>query len=88
MRRSRKGAQSWCGRMLPAWRPGLPTAGFGEDEGMLITAGRLHASRAAVCLLPVFGSARMTCGTQPTCHRVRTLEHVDGDFARDAWGCE
>jgi hypothetical protein len=35
-----------------------------------------------------FGSARMTCGTQPPCQRVRTLEHVGGDFARDAWGCE
>jgi hypothetical protein len=28
----------------------LPT-GFGEDGGMLITAGRLHASRAAIWLL-------------------------------------
>jgi hypothetical protein len=35
-----------------------------------------------------FGSARMTCGTQPPCHRGRILEHVGGDFARDAWGCE
>jgi hypothetical protein len=35
-----------------------------------------------------FGSARMTCGTQPPHRRVRTLEHVGGDFARDAWGCE
>jgi hypothetical protein len=33
-----------------------------------------------------FGSARMTCGTQPPCRRVRTLEHVGGDSARDAWG--
>jgi hypothetical protein len=55
MRRSRKGAQPWCGCMLPAWRSALSTAGFGEDEGMLITAGRLHASRAAVCLLRVSG---------------------------------
>jgi hypothetical protein len=30
----------------------------------------------------------MTCGTQPPCRRGRTLEHVGGDFARDAWGCE
>jgi hypothetical protein len=22
------------------------------------------------------------------CRRVATLEHVGGDFARDAWGCE
>jgi hypothetical protein len=35
-----------------------------------------------------FGSARMTCGTQPPCRRVGTLEHVGGDFARDAWRCE
>jgi hypothetical protein len=25
---------------------------------------------------------------QPPCRRVRTLERVGGDFARDAWGCE
>jgi hypothetical protein len=55
---------------------------------MLITAGRLHASHAAVCLLHVSGQLRMTCGTQPPCRRVGTLEHVGGDFARDAWGCE
>jgi hypothetical protein len=35
-----------------------------------------------------FGSARMTCGTQPPCRGVVTLEHVGGDFARDGWGCE
>jgi hypothetical protein len=33
-----------------------------------------------------FGSARMTCGTQPSCRRVGTLERVDGDFACNAWG--
>jgi hypothetical protein len=32
-----------------------------------------------------FGSACMTCGTQPLCRRGRTLEHVSEDFARDAW---
>jgi hypothetical protein len=31
--------------MLPAWRHALSSAGFGEDEGTLITAGRLHAER-------------------------------------------
>jgi hypothetical protein len=41
--------------MLLAWRSALSTAGFGEDEGMLITAVRLHASRAAACLLRVSG---------------------------------
>jgi hypothetical protein len=35
-----------------------------------------------------FGSARMTCGTQPPCRRGRTLEYVSGDFARDAKGCK
>jgi hypothetical protein len=38
-----------------ARRPALSTAGFGEDEGMLITVGQLRASRAAVCLLRVSG---------------------------------
>jgi hypothetical protein len=33
-----------------------------------------------------FGSARMPCGAQPPRRRVRTLERVGGDFARDAWG--
>jgi hypothetical protein len=28
----------------------------------------------------------MTCGTQPPRRRVRTLERVSGDFARDPWG--
>jgi hypothetical protein len=41
--------------MLLARRSALSTVGSGEDEGMLITAGRLHASRAAVCLLRVSG---------------------------------
>jgi hypothetical protein len=35
-----------------------------------------------------FGSARMMCGTQPSCRRGRTLEYVSGDFARDAKGCK
>jgi hypothetical protein len=51
MRRNQKGAQSRCGCMLPAWRSALSTAGFGDDEGMLITAGRLHASCAVIWLL-------------------------------------
>jgi hypothetical protein len=41
--------------MLLARRSALSTAGFGEDEGMLITLGRLRASRAVVCLLRVLG---------------------------------
>ena len=39
--------------MLPAWRFALPSAGSGEDEGTLITAGRFYALRAAFGLLRV-----------------------------------
>jgi hypothetical protein len=39
LQRSRKGARPWCGCTLLAWRSALSTAGFGEDEGVLITAG-------------------------------------------------
>jgi hypothetical protein len=35
-----------------------------------------------------FGSARMTCGSQPPGRGGRTLEVVSGDFARDAKGCK
>jgi hypothetical protein len=52
IRRSRKGAQPWCGCTPPAWRSALSPVGFGEDGGTLITAGRLPALRAAVWLLP------------------------------------
>jgi hypothetical protein len=72
--------------MLPAWRLALSSAGSGEDDETLITVGRFHALRAAVCLLRVSGQLLMTCGTQPPCRGVGTLEHVGGDFARDAWG--
>jgi hypothetical protein len=30
----------------------------------------------------------MTCGTRPPCRGVGTLEHVGGNFARDAWGAQ
>jgi hypothetical protein len=33
-----------------------------------------------------FGLACMTCGAWPPCHKVGTLVHVGGDFARDASG--
>jgi hypothetical protein len=33
-----------------------------------------------------FGSVYMTCGAWPPCHKVGTLVHVRGDFARDASG--
>jgi hypothetical protein len=51
--------------MLPAWRPALPTVGFGDDEGMLITAGWLHASHAAVRLLRVSGQLAWRVGPSP-----------------------
>jgi hypothetical protein len=34
--------------MPPAWRSALSPAGLGEDGGVLVTAGRLHAPRAVV----------------------------------------
>jgi hypothetical protein len=48
---SRRGAPTWRGGMPPAWLPALSPAGLGKSGGMLVTAGRLHASRAAVWLL-------------------------------------
>jgi hypothetical protein len=56
MRRSRRGAPPRCGCTPPAWRSALSSAGFGEDGGVLITAGRLHAPRVAVWLLPFWVS--------------------------------
>jgi hypothetical protein len=41
-----KGAQPWL------HAPALSTTSFGEDGGMLITAGRLHSSCVAIWLLP------------------------------------
>jgi hypothetical protein len=51
--------------VLPAWRSALSTAGFGEDEGILITAGRLHASCAVVCLLCVSSQLAWHVGPSP-----------------------
>jgi hypothetical protein len=73
--------------MLLAWQPALSTASFGEDGEMLITVGRLHASCAAIWLLPFRVSSHDMWDLAPR-RRVRTLERVGGDFARDAWGCE
>jgi hypothetical protein len=42
--------------MPPAWRSALATVGFGEGGGVLVTAGRLHAPRAAVWLLLFWAS--------------------------------
>jgi hypothetical protein len=49
---SRSGAPTWRGCMPPAWLSALSPAGLGESGGMLVTAGQLHAPRAAVWLLP------------------------------------
>jgi hypothetical protein len=51
--------------MPPALWSALSTAGFGEDGGVLITAGRLHAPRAAVCLLRVSGQPTRRVGPSP-----------------------
>jgi hypothetical protein len=73
-----KGAQPRCSCMLPAWRSTFSTAGFGEDGRMLITAGRLHASCAAIWLLPfrvsshdVWGPAPVSEGGNPGTRRWR-----------------
>jgi hypothetical protein len=46
-----EGCATWRGCMPPAWLPALSPAGLGESGGMLVTAGQLHAPRAAVWLL-------------------------------------
>jgi hypothetical protein len=48
---SRRGASTWRGCMPPAWLSAFSPAGLGESGGMLVTAGQLHAPRAAVGLL-------------------------------------
>jgi hypothetical protein len=83
VRRSRKGASPWCSCMPPAWRSALSPAGLGEDGGVLVTAGRLHAPHVAVWLL-LSGPACMTYGTQPPFHRGRTLERIGEDLVQDA----
>jgi hypothetical protein len=53
---------------------------------MLITAGRLPASRAAVWLLLFPVRSHDMWDPAPTSEGGnRTLELVGGDFARDAW---
>jgi hypothetical protein len=49
----------WSRRGAPTWRGCLPTAwlsALGENGGMLVTAGQLHAPRMAVWLLPPWAS--------------------------------
>jgi hypothetical protein len=42
--------------MPPAWLPALSPVGLGKSGGPLVTAGRLHAPRAAVWLLLLWAS--------------------------------
>jgi hypothetical protein len=53
------------------------TAGCPENGG---------AHNREVVARSFFGSVCMTCGAWPPCHKVGTLVHVGGDFARDASG--
>jgi hypothetical protein len=48
---SRKGVPTWHGCMPPAWLSALSPAGLGENGGVLVTTGWLHAPCAAVWLL-------------------------------------
>jgi hypothetical protein len=48
-----------------ARRLALSSAGSGEDEGTLITAGRFHALRAAVCLPRVLSQFARRMGPNP-----------------------
>jgi hypothetical protein len=62
-----RGAVTCFLRGGPPFRPrsALPTAGFGVDGGMLITVGRLHASCAAIWLLPFRVSSHDTWDPAP-----------------------
>ena len=42
--------------MPPSWLPALSPVGLGKSGGPLVTAGRLHAPRAAVWLLLLWAS--------------------------------
>jgi hypothetical protein len=53
------------------------TAGCPENGG---------EHNSGVVVRSFFGSVCMTCGAWPPCHKVGTLVHVGGDFARDASG--
>jgi hypothetical protein len=50
---------------------------------VLVTAGRLHAPRAAIWLLSFRVSLHDVWDPAP-CRRGRILEHVGEDFVRDA----
>jgi hypothetical protein len=63
--------------MLLVRRFAFQTAGCPENEG---------AHNCGAVSRSLFGSVCVTCGAWPPCHKVGTLVHVGGDFARDASG--
>jgi hypothetical protein len=62
---SRRGAPTWRSCMPTAWLSTLLSAGLGESGGMLVTAGQLHALRAAVWLLLPWTSLHDAWGPAP-----------------------
>jgi hypothetical protein len=65
--------------MLLAWRSTSSTASFGEDE-RAPNHGEVACSVCGGLPSSRFGSVCMTCGIQPPCRMVGTLEHVGGDL--------
>jgi hypothetical protein len=63
---SRRGAPTWHGCMPPAWLSALSPAGLGKSGGVLVTAGWLHAPRAAVWLLLPWTGLHDAWGPAPT----------------------
>jgi hypothetical protein len=62
---SRRGTPTWRGCMPNAWLSILLSAGLGKSGGMLVTAGQLHALRAAVWLLLPWTSLHDVWGLAP-----------------------
>jgi hypothetical protein len=62
---SRRGAPTWRGCMPTGWLSTLSPAGLGESGGMLVTAGQLHALRAAIWLLLPWTSLHDAWGLAP-----------------------
>jgi hypothetical protein len=82
------------GRIVAVWLDACHMAVHPFDHRFLRRWESACNRGAVTCLacggspFSCFGSACMTCGTQPPCRRGRTLEYVSGDFARDAKGCK
>jgi hypothetical protein len=62
---SRRGTPTWRGCMPIAWLSTLSPVDLGESGGMLVTAGQLHALRAAVWLLLPWTSLHDAWGPAP-----------------------